>query len=90
MDYNSYYVCYLSQQYDLPSSTISCIMSSSSGVKLSFSNKCLIMPHGKLNQYGLKLQPEKVNEIVNFKGPKMRMSLNRFLGWSDLHLGMIY
>ena len=38
------------------------------------------MPHGKLNQYGLKLQPEKVNEIVNFKGPKMRMSLDRFLG----------
>ena len=32
------------------------------------------MPHGKVNQYGLKLQPEKVNEIVNFKGPKMRMS----------------
>ena len=80
MDYNSYYVCYLSQQYHLPSSTISCIMSSSSGVKLSFSNKCLIMPLGKLNQYELKLQPQKVNEIVNFKGPKMRMSLNRFLG----------
>ena len=70
MDYNSYYVCYLSQQYDLPSSTISCIMSGSSGVKLSFTNKCLIMPHGKLNQYELKLQPQKVNKLLTLKALK--------------------